>query len=302
MQKKPILLVLAAGMGSRYGGLKQMDAMGENGEVIIDYSIYDAIKAGFERAVVIIKHEIEKDFKELVGNRLAEHIELSYAYQELDKLPEGFALPEGRVKPWGTSHAVMCAKDLLDAPFAVINADDFYGRDAFKTIYNSLMELKENQFSMVGYTLGNTLTEHGTVARGVCDVDRDGMLTKITERTKIERYEGSARFTEDGGESFAELPLDTPVSMNFWGFEPGILPELEKGFVNFLKTTPDIAKAEYILPMSVDELISSGKASVKVLHSSDRWFGVTYHEDKAKVVAEIKALHQSGVYPAPLWS
>jgi len=305
---KPILVVMAAGMGSRYGGLKQIDPVGSQGEAILDYSIYDAYQAGFETTVIIIKEAIKKDFMDTVGARLKNSpMEIRYAYQELDKLPEGYRVPEGRTKPWGTSHAVLCAKNEIgDAPFAVINADDYYGRDGFKVIYDYLANYPDGEkysYCMVGYELGKTVTDNGSVARGVCETDEDGCLTKVTERTKIEKYEGGIHFTEDDGASWTDVPADTTVSMNMWGFTPSFVREIEARFPAFLDKVlgKNPGKAEFFLPSTVSELLTEEKAVVKVLHSSDKWYGVTYAADKPVVVAALKDMTDSGKYPDGLW-
>jgi dTDP-glucose pyrophosphorylase len=304
MTKKPVLVVMAAGMGSRYGGLKQIDPVGSQGEAILDFSLFDAHEAGFETAVIIIKSAIEKDFMEMVGKRLEKcPMEIRYAFQEMDKIPEGFTVPEGRVKPFGTSHAVLCAKKEIDgAPFAVINSDDYYGKDAFKVIYDYLCNAKEGDYCMVGYLLGNTVTDHGSVARGVCAVDAKGNLADIVERLRIEKYEGGIHFTEDG-EKWEDLRADTIVSMNMWGLTPGFLEQLEEQFPPFMaqQVPANPMKAEFLLPRSVDALLKEGKATVKVLHSEDKWYGVTYAEDKPKVVAALAALTAAGKYPDGLW-
>ena len=306
MNKKPVLVVMAAGMGSRYGGLKQIDPVGSQGEAILDYSLYDAHEAGFETAVIIIKKAIEKDFMETVGARLKNcPMEIRYAFQELDKeLPEGFRIPAERTKPWGTSHAVLCAKNEIgDAPFVVLNADDFYGKSAFKVAYDALMEAQEgNNYYMVGYQLGNTVTDNGSVARGVCQTNEEGYLTAVVERTRIEKYEGGIRFTEDG-ENWEDLAFDTPVSMNMWGYTTEFLKEVEARFPKFLEqdVPKNPAKAEFFLPMTVGALLKEGKATVKVLRSPDKWYGVTYAADKPQVVAALKAMTEAGKYPDGLW-
>ncbi len=307
MRKKPVLVIMAAGMGSRYGGLKQIDPIDEHGNLIIDFSIYDAVAAGFEKVIFLIKKSIEKDFREQIGSRMEKHVETAYVYQELDCLPKGYECPEGRVKPWGTGHAVLCCAEELDgAPFAVINADDYYGKSAFRNIFDQLSQMEDDDtchFTMVGYDLYKTLTDHGHVARGVCTVDGDGMLREIVERTRIEKHEGLAEYTEDDGAAWTALPEGTIVSMNLWGFTPGILAELEKRFPPFLdeslKNNP--LKAEYFLPFVVDQLIREGRADVKVLHSADSWYGVTYKEDKERVVKAIRGLKEAGLYPDRLW-
>ena len=310
MAKKPVLVVMAAGMGSRYGGLKQIDPVGSYGEAILDYSLFDAHEAGFETAVIIIKEAIRKDFMETVGARLQKcPMEIRYAYQEIEKIPAGFSIPADRVKPWGTSHAILCAKNEIDgAPFAVINADDYYGKDAFKVIFDYLSNLNEGEvedFCMVGYQLDNTVTDHGSVARGVCATNEDGYLTDIVERTKIEKYEGGIHFTEDDGATWTDLDAKTPVSMNMWGLTPGFLEALEAGLPNFLAnivpTNP--LKAEYLLPTTISGMLKEGKATVKVLRSADKWYGVTYAADKPLVVAALQALTDAGKYPATgLWN
>ncbi|HIX16243.1 MAG TPA: nucleotidyltransferase [Candidatus Hungatella pullicola] len=306
MEKKPVLVIMAAGMGSRYGGLKQIDPVDTYGNKIIDFSIYDALEAGFEKVVFIIKKAIEKEFKEQIGSRMAEHVSVEYVYQELDALPEGFAVPEGRVKPWGTGHAILCCRDVVDGPFAVINADDYYGKTAFQTIYNQLAQVKDTekyQYTMVGYKLYNTLTEHGHVARGVCTIDENGKLKDIHERTRIEKHGDQAEFLEEDDRTWTPLGENTIVSMNMWGFTPSILEELRERFASFLsrelKKNPE--KCEYFLPFVVDELLKEEKAEVTVLQSTDRWYGVTYKEDKAMVVEAIQNLKNQGIYPEKLW-
>lgn len=307
MSKKPVLVIMAAGMGSRYGGLKQIDPIDEQGNKIIDFSIYDAVQAGFETVVFIIKKAIEKEFKENIGDRLKDHVNVKYVYQELDKLPERYEIPEGRVKPWGTGHAILCCQEVIDGPFAVINADDYYGKTAFQAIYNQLTRVSDDenkyQYAMVGYELYNTLTENGHVARGVCTVNEDGKLLNIHERTRIEKHGEIAEFTEDDGNSWTELSEETLVSMNLWGFTESILKELSSRFISFLdrELTQNPVKCEYFLPFVVDELLKEGKAEVSVLKSSDRWYGVTYKEDKENVVKAIRQLKQSGLYPDILW-
>ena len=308
MAKKPVLVVMAAGMGSRYGGLKQIDPVGSQGEAILDYSLFDAHEAGFETAVIIIKEAIKNDFMETVGARLQKcPLEIRYAYQEMEKIPAGFSVPEGRVKPFGTSHAVLCAKDEIDgAPFAVINSDDYYGKDAFKVIYDYLCNAKDGavlDYCMVGYLLGNTVTDNGSVARGVCQADAQGNLADIVERTKIEKYEGGIHFTEDDGATWEDLTADTIVSMNMWGFTPSFLEEIARQFPEFLENQvpQNPQKAEFLLPRSVDALLKEGKATVKVLKSTDKWYGVTYAADKPMVVAALAALRDAGKYPDGLW-
>lgn len=304
---QPILVVMAAGMGSRYGGLKQIDPVGAHGEVIIDYSLFDARRAGFETVVFIIKHEIEADFKQAIGDRLSKVMDVRYAFQQLDQLPAGYSVPEGRVKPWGTAHAVLCAKDVIDGPFAVINADDYYGPEAFQTIYDYLLNNPDTadkyEYAMVGYNLENTVTENGHVARGVCIANAGGYLTEVTERTRIEQYEGGIHFTEDDGATWTDLPGKTIVSMNLWGFTTSFLRETEQRFAAFLDAAivKNPLKGEYFLPSVVSQLIAEDKVQVKVLTSGDKWYGVTYQEDKPVVVAAIAEKTASGVYPEKLW-
>ncbi|MDD3429225.1 MAG: sugar phosphate nucleotidyltransferase [Oscillospiraceae bacterium] len=305
---KPVLVVMAAGMGSRYGGLKQIDPVGTNGEVIMDYSIFDAKRAGFEKVIFIIKKENEDDFKEVVGNRIAQQMEVAYAFQELNDLPQGFCVPEGRTKPWGTSHAVLAARHLIDGPFAVINADDYYGPDAFKTIYDYLSANPDTdncyEYAMVGYLIENTLTENGHVARGVCVAGDDGYLESVTERTRLEKTPQGCHYTEDDGATWTDIEKGTLVSMNLWGFTKSFIDETNDRFAafltNVLKTNP--LKGEYFLPSVVSALIAEGKARVKVLSSHDKWYGVTYKEDKPVVMQAIAQKHQDGVYPTPLWN
>ena len=307
MTRKPVLVVMAAGMGSRYGGLKQIDPVGSHGEAILDYSLFDAHEAGFETAVIIIKEAIRKDFMDTVGKRLERcPMEIRYAYQEIDKIPAGCQVPEGRTKPWGTGHAVLCAAEQIgDAPFAVINSDDYYGKSAFKSIYQALCNAQDTdkyEYCMVGYELGKTVTDHGSGARGVCTTDANGYLTDIHERTRIEVQGDAIRFTEDG-ENWTELAPDTIVSMNTWGFTPGFLAELKDKFAVFMKeampTNP--AKAEFFLPFVVADLLAEDKARARVLRSADKWYGVTYAADKPLVVAALRAMAEEGKYPDGLW-
>ncbi|MBR7163812.1 MAG: nucleotidyltransferase [Clostridia bacterium] len=286
---KITLAVMAAGMGSRFGGLKQIEPVGPNGEIIIDYSVYDAKKAGFDKVVFIIKKEIEKDFREVMGRRIEKMIDVDYAFQELDKLPEGFSVPDGRTKPWGTGHAILCARDLIDTPFAVINADDYYGSYAYKTMAEHLKAGTED-YSMVGFLLKNTLTENGTVARGVCEAE-NGYLKTITERTKIQ----DSKYTEDG-ENWITLPEDTIVSMNLWGFDTSIFTYLEKGFTTFCKSRLTEEKSEFFLPSVVDSLIQSNEKKVRVLSTPEKWYGVTYREDKEMVKAAMEKFVAEGKY------
>ena len=298
---KPTLVIMAAGMGSRFGGCKQITPVDDAGHVIIDYSIYDAVRAGFGRVVCIIKPEMEADFRAAIGDRIAPFVDLQYAYQTLDKLPEGYAVPEGRAKPWGTGHAVLCAADRIDGPFAVINADDFYGRGAFQAAHDFLaVSRADSEHAMVAYRVENTLTENGSVSRGVCSVE-DGLLTGVVERTKIVPREGGAAFIEDDGETF--LPAGTPVSMNLWAFQHSILDELKARFSAYLDENLPVnpLKCEYFLPLIPNALIREGKGSVRVLDTDERWFGVTYHDDLAKVQDAIRAKKAAGEYPEKLW-
>ncbi len=306
--EKPILVVMAAGMGSRYGGLKQIDPVGSQGEAILDYSLFDAHEAGFDTAVIIIKEAIRKDFMETVGARLQKApMEIRYAYQELEKLPVGYSVPEGRTKPWGTCHAVVCAREAIgSAPFAVINADDYYGKAAFKEIYDYLSAHGDDEkyrYCMVGYELGKTVTDNGSVARGVCQTNAEGYLESVVERTKIEKQEGGIRFTEDDGKTWTPLGDKTTVSMNMWGFTPSFAAESEARFPAFLdkalKENP--MKGEYFLPSTVSALLAENKATVKMLYSPDKWYGVTYAADKPVVVAALKAMTEQGLYPDGLW-
>ena len=304
MMNKPVLVVLAAGMGSRYGGLKQIDALGGNGEAILDYSIYDAYQAGFRTAVILIKEAIREDFMATVGKRLASSpMEIRYAYQELNKLPAGYSVPEGRVKPFGTGHAIICAgEEVGNAPFVVINADDFYGRTAFQKMYEFLSAATDPfGYCMVGYELGKTVTDNGSVARGVCSTDAQGNLTTITERTRIEKYPGGIHFTEDG-EAWTDLPADTTVSMNFMGFMPSFLEEATELFPKVLDEilAKNPLKGEYFLPAIVQQMLTDGRATMKVLTSPDKWYGVTYAADKPVVVAALKKMTEDGIYPEKL--
>lgn len=304
--QKPVLAVMAAGMGSRYGGLKQIDPVGPSGEVIIDYSLFDARRAGFEKVVFIIKHEIEDDFKAVISERISKVMQVEYAFQQLDILPEGYTVPEGREKPWGTAHAVLAAKSVIDGPFAVINADDYYGPEAFQKIYDYLATHQDDEkyeYAMVGYHLRNTLTEHGHVARGVCEVGEDGFLQRVTEHVKIVKDGNDAKFTEDEGKTWESLPGETTVSMNLWGFTPSFLKETEARFNTFLDRTltANPMKGEYFLPSVVSALIDEDKARVQVLTSKDKWYGVTYKEDKPVVVAALRSFIDAGVYPEKLW-
>ncbi len=304
--KEPVLVVMAAGMGSRYGGLKQIDPIDEYGNIIIDFSIYDAIRAGFRKVVFIIKKEDEESFKAAIGNRIAKQIETAYVYQDLANIPAGYCVPEGRVKPWGTGHAVMSCLGTVDGPFAVINADDYYGSKAFLMAYQFLTENQDGEqyhYMMVGYQLENTLTENGHVARGVCVTDAEGHLVKINERTHIERRGTETAYTEDDGQTWHVIPRGSTVSMNMWGFSAGILEELKARFAAFLEENleKNPQKCEYFLPFVVDELLLEGRATVQILKSEDKWYGVTYKEDKPRVAAAVRALKEQGLYPQKLW-
>ncbi len=346
MSKKPTLIVMAAGMGSRYGGLKQIDPITKEGEIILDFSLYDAMLAGFESVIFIIKKENEEDFRNLIDGRAGKHMEVKYAFQDIKDVPGADdelmaqvekAIDQGRAKPWGTGHAVLSARNLVEGPFAVINADDFYGAAAFQHMYDFLDSLDKGKdstdkifnegasesadeitafnegasancdkqhFAMVGYRLDKTLSETGHVARGVCELDDNSMLQNITERTKILRQpSGEIAFTEDDGETWTALPDDTPVSMNFWGFGRQMMNELETGFPNHLAgiLSEDPLKGEYYLPSAVDSLLRAGKADVEVLRSSDQWYGVTYKEDKEGVMDAIRSMKDKGLYPEKLW-
>lgn len=303
---KPVLVIMAAGMGSRYGGLKQIDPVDEDGHIIMDFSMYDAKRAGFEKAIFIIKEENETDFRKAIGDRVSEYMEVSYAYQKLDNLPAGYQIPEGRVKPWGTAHAVLSCIEQVDGPFAVINADDYYGVEAFRLIYEYLTTHQDDEkyrYTMVGYLLGNTMTDNGYVSRGVCVTNDRRELVSVTERTRIEKRDGGIAFSEDGGGTWTSLPAETVVSLNMWGFTKSILEEIRNGFPAFLeeglKNNP--MKCEYFLPAVVSRLTSEGRASVTVLKSNDKWYGITYKEDKPMVVQAIQKMKEEGIYPQHLW-
>lgn len=303
---KPTLVVLAAGIGSRYGGLKQIEPLGPNGEIIIDYSIYDALNAGFGKVVFVIKQDIEEALRERVGKTIEKRCETAYVFQRIGDVPEGFEAPPDRQKPWGTAHATLSSKNVVHSPFAVINADDFYGRSSYKTLCDYLKNAQDRggvyDYSMVGYVLENTLTEHGHVARGVCTVDQDGFLVEIHERTRIEKFGEISKYTE-GGEHWVEIPKESIVSMNMWGFTPSLFSELEARFPRFLQKNSDsIQKAEYFLPDVVDDLLKETRATVKVLSTNERWYGVTYQQDKPRVKQAIRDLIRRGVYPENLWS
>ena len=302
MTHEPTLVIMAAGMGSRFGGLKQMTPVDEEGHFIIDFSLYDAYQAGFRRVAFIIKREIEQTFRETIGARMEKFFHVDYVYQELDRLPEGFAVPEGRKKPWGTAHAVACCRGVVEGPFAVINSDDFYGRGAYEAIYRFLTENKApHHYAMLGYQLRNTVTEFGSVARGVCHV-QDGMLLDITERTKIFKRGQDAAYTEDG-ETFVPLSGDSLVSMNFWGFTPRILDELAAEFPRFLQESVSVnpLKAEFYLPTVANNQLAANRATVRVLHTDESWHGVTYREDLASVQESVAAMHAAGIYPPVLF-
>lgn len=306
MKKEPILVIMAAGMGSRFGGLKQIEPISDKGEIILDFSLYDAFMAGFKKAIFVIKRENEEDFRKLIDNGAAKYMKVDYAFQQLNDLPDGYSVPEGREKPWGTAHAVMAARHLADGPIAVINADDYYGPGAFQTIYDFLegaCDGEKYSYCMVGYDIENTLTENGFVSRGVCKISEQGFLTEITERTKIQWKDGEIVYTEDDGKTWKNLPKGTTVSMNFWGFTPSMLKEMEAGFPAALDKilAENPLKGEYFLPGVVDRLLREGKAEVKVLKSRDRWYGVTYKEDKESVVSALQSMKDKGEYPDKLW-
>lgn len=303
---KPILVIMAAGIGSRFGGLKQLAPVGKNREPIIEFSLYDAIDAGFETVIFIIKKEIEQEFRQLIGDKVKEKIKVHYVFQSLEPLPSGFSVPEGRVKPWGTSHAILCAKQIIDGPFAVINADDYYGRDAFHVIYEHLQKEESSTnlypFSMVGYRIENTLTDNGHVTRGVCNTN-DGYLTSIDERLRIERQGDGIAFTEDEGATWEPIPVGTTVSMNLWGLTTEFLDELEQRFPQFLRQafSENPLKAEFLLPRVIGDLVNEKKATVRVLESRDQWYGVTYKEDLEPVAKAISKMQNDGLYPEHLF-
>lgn len=307
IMKKPVLVVMAAGMGSRYGGLKQIDPIDKEGHIIMDFSVYDAVRAGFEKVIFIIKEENQADFRVAIGDRLSKHIEVSYVFQDLHNLPNGYEVPEGRVKPWGTGHAVLSCIEEIDGPFVVINADDYYGSHAFQVAYDFLCENEDTEegykYMMVGYKLENTLTENGHVSRGVCVTDEDGYLVKINERTHIEKRADGTAYTEDDGKTWTIIPEGSFVSMNMWGFNASILKELKARFVKFLdeNVEKNPMKCEYFLPFVVDEILNEKKATVKVLKSMDKWYGVTYKEDKPFVMAAIQNLKDQRLYPQNVW-
>ena len=304
--RKPVLIIMAAGMGSRYGGLKQADPVDEHGHVIMDFSVFDAVRAGFEEVIFVIKRENEEMFRQQIGDRIGKYVDVRYVFQEMENVPDWFAVTEGRVKPWGTAHAVLSCKDVVDGPLAVINADDYYGTHAFSLIYDYLSGHEDDdlyRYMMVGFRLGNTLTESGHVSRGVCEVDQKGNLISICERVHIEKRGEGAAFSEDGGETFTSISPDETVSMNLWGFTASFMKELADGFEVFLReqVPANPMKAEYFLPSVVGKLIEEGKAGVKVLRSPDKWYGMTYQEDKAAVQAALAGLKKEGVYPEILW-
>ena len=303
MSNKPTLIIMAAGMGSRFGGNKQIAPVDDAGHIIIDFSIYDAVRAGFGKVICVIKPEMEADFRRAIGDNISKHVELRYAYQQLDNIPAGFSVPEGRQKPWGTGHATLCALDEVDGPFAVINADDFYGAGAFRAAGEFLAAPgDENEHAMVGYNIENTLTENGSVSRGVC-AGKDGFLTDITERVRIEPREGGAAFTEDDGASWTFIPAGTPVSMNLWAFRAGVLEAFPRMFADFLRETvpANPLKAEFYLPNVPKALIAEGRGRVRLLNTDERWYGMTYREDAEKVRAAIAGMKAKGLYPERLW-
>ncbi len=304
--EKPVLVIMAAGMGSRYGGLKQIDPVDDEGHIIMDFSMFDARKAGFEKVVFIIKKENEKDFRESVGDRISKYMEVSYVFQDVNDIPDGYAVPEGRTKPWGTGHAILSCRDVVDSSFAVINADDYYGAEAFKLIYDYLAAHGDDEkyrYTMVGYKLGNTVTDNGHVARGICDMNECGELVAIHERTRIEKRNGGIAYTEDDGETWIPVSEDTIVSMNMWGFTNSILKELKDRFPSFLDRglEENPVKCEYFLPAVVSGLLEEDKATVAVLASADKWYGMTYKEDQPVVAAAIQKMKDEGVYPKNLW-
>lgn len=299
---KPTLFVLAAGMGSRYGGLKQLDGLGPNGETIMDYSIYDAIRGGFGKVVFVIRKDFEQDFRDKILSKYENHIPVELVFQDIHDLPAGFTCPADRVKPWGTNHAVLMGKNVIKEPFAVINADDFYGRDSFAVLGKALADMngKKDDYCMVGYRVGNTLSESGSVARGVCSTDADDYLTTVVERTAIERIDGKISFKDEDG-VMQTIDDNTPVSMNMWGFTPDYFEYSEEFFKEFLKDNIDNLKSEYFIPLMVNKLINDGTARVKVLDTTSKWFGVTYAADRQGVVDKINALVEAGEYPAKLF-
>lgn len=303
--KKPQLVIMAAGLGSRFGGLKQITPVDEQGHWIIDFSIFDALRAGFGDIILIIKEENEPLFRETLGARIGDRARLIYVHQKPGILPEGFSVPEGRVKPWGTAHAVLCAKDAINAPFAAINADDFYGAGAYRVLYDFLTgDHPDSESAMVGYRVENTLTENGSVSRGVCQADGSGQYLKgIVERTRIEPREGGAAFTEDGGNTWSFLPVGTVVSMNFWGFHLSMMRQIESRFAPFLRENlpKNPLKCEYFLPLIPNQLIQEGKGSVRIIPTPEKWYGITYHEDLPALQAAVARMKAAGLYPERLW-
>lgn len=304
--KEPTLIIMAAGMGSRYGGLKQMDPITDKGEIILDFSLYDAMLAGFKKVIFVIKEEMEGDFRALIDERAGRFLQVDYAFQKLDDLPEYFQVPEGREKPWGTAHAVLSCREKIDGPFAVINADDYYGPGGFQSIYDFLIHNEDGEkysYCMVGFRLENTITENGHVARGVCEIAEDGNLTQVTERTKIMRRSEGIAYTEDDGETWNILPADTTVSMNFWGFTQSMMKEMQARFPVFLEQAMEEnpLKGEFYLPAVADQLIKEEKATVKVLPTQDKWYGVTYRADKEMVMGALQSMKDKGLYPEKLW-
>lgn len=304
--KKPTLVIMAAGMGSRYGGLKQVDKITDAGEIILDFSLYDAMMAGFDRAIFVIREEHRELFKELVDDRAGRFMKIEYAFQDIKDIPAEYSVPEGREKPWGTSHAILACRDLIDGPFAVINADDYYGPGGFVSVFDYLSEHKDGEkmaMCMAGYKLENTITENGHVARGVCEMNKDGFLTDIVERLKIQRQPGGISYTEDDGRTWHVMPDDALVSMNFWGFTESMIGALREGIDDFFRNDvpADPMKSEYLLPRTVDKLIKAGKAEVKVLTCHDKWCGVTYKEDWQTVHDSLQAKKDRGEYPDKLW-
>lgn len=307
MIQSPTLIVMAAGIGSRYGGMKQVDPIGPNGEIVIDYAVFDALRAGFGKVVFLIRRDIEEVFREKVGSTIEKHVETVYVFQELSNLPPGFHVPPDRKKPWGTGHAVLSCKDVVKEPFAVINADDFYGPGAFQALADYLRQARDPvngpyDYSMAGYVLENTLSEHGTVSRGVCEVTANGYLAQVRERTKIQRFDDAVKYTENG-EDWVALPANSIVSMNMWGFTPSFFTELERRFPHFLtENAANLSKAELYLPVVVNQLLDEGKAAVKVLPVHEKWFGVTYPEDRSSVQEAVRWLIRRGIYPETLWT
>lgn len=304
--KKPVLVIMAAGMGSRYGGLKQIDPVDDKGHIIMDFSLYDAKKSGFEKVIFIIKRENEADFREAVGDRISKFMRVEYVFQEITNIPQGFEVPKGRIKPWGTAHAVLSCMDVIDGPFVVINADDYYGKSAFRQIYVHLMMNEDDEkyrYAMMGYHLENTVTDNGHVARGICDTNERGELIRITERTRVEKRGGGIAYSEDEGKTWTQVDKKSLVSMNMWGFTRSILDEIKAGFPAFLEKglRENPMKCEYYLPEVVSRLLQEGRATVSVLAIEDKWYGVTYKEDKPVVEAAIRKMKEEGIYPEKLW-